>query len=129
MLALIIFCILFTWLAWAGVCIGIGGLLLRGLRFSFSALDALWSGVGVITAVLQVYHFFRPIDVGAVYLLMGLGLGGWIWNGAALLEKWRERKESRGAAGRLNIAAAAIIAFLCAPLAETYYPQFYRSPA
>ncbi len=102
MLALIIFCILFTWLACAAVCIGIGGLLLRGLRFSFSALDALWSGVGVITAVLQVYHFFRPIDVGAVYLLMGLGLGGWIWNGAALLEKWRERKESRVAAVLLN---------------------------
>src|SRR5216684_3895292 len=129
MLALIIFCILFTWLACAAVCIGIGGLLLRGLRFSFSALDALWSGVGVITAVLQVYHFFRPIDVGAVYLLMGLGLGGWIWNGAALLEKWRERKESRVAAVLLNIAAAAIIAFRCAALGEHYDTGLYGAQA
>ncbi len=129
MLALIIFCILFTWLACAAVCIGIGALLLRGFRYFFSPLDALWTGLALITAILQLYHFFRPIDVGAVYLLMGLGLGGWIWNGAALLEKWRERKESRVAAVLLNIAAAAIIAFRCAALGEHYDTGLYGAQA
>src|SRR5713226_7215426 len=110
MLAVIILCILATWLLCACVCIGVGGVLLRGLRFSFSPLDALWSGVALITGVLQVYHFFRPIDLGAVYLLMGMGLGGWIWNRAALLQEWRERKKS-GVAAVLLLIAAGIIAF------------------
>src|SRR5229473_3374292 len=113
MLAVIILCIMVSWLVCGGVCIGVGGLLLRGLRFSFSALDALWSGVALITGVLQLYHFFRPIDLGAVYLLVGLGIGGWIWNRAALLQEWRERKKS-GLAAVLLLIAAGIIAFRCA---------------
>ena len=87
MLALIIFCILFTWLACAAVCIGIGVLLLRGFRYFFSPLDALWTGLALITAILQLYHFFRPIDLLAVYLLVGMALTGWIWNRASLLQE------------------------------------------
>ncbi len=128
MLAVIILCILATWLLCASVCIGVGGVLLRGLRFSFSPLDALWSGVALITGVLQVYHFFRPIDLGAVYLLMGMGLGGWIWNRAALLQEWRERKKS-GLAAVLLLIAAGIIAFRCAALGEHYDTGLYGAQA
>src|SRR5258708_24889545 len=104
MLALIILSILLTWLLCATVCIGIGSLLLRALYFAsesspldrpaqtmsrtaqndcslpFSVLDSLWTGIAIITAILQLYHFFRPIDLVAVYLLVGLGLAGWLWN-------------------------------------------------
>src|SRR5437899_3032246 len=104
MLVLIILCIVLTWLLNAAVCIGIGGLLLRGLRFSFSQLDAFWTGLALITAILQLYHFFRPIELFAVYLLLGLGLAGWLWNYASripdaparrgsLLQPWREGKK------------------------------------
>src|SRR5713226_1196991 len=104
MLALIILSILVTWLLCATVCIGIGSLLLRALYFASesspldrpaqtmsrtgqndasppcSVLDSLWTGIAIITAILQLYHFFRPIDLVAVYLLLGLGLAGWLWN-------------------------------------------------
>src|SRR5216683_645714 len=129
MLALIIFCILFTWLACAAVCIGIGALLLRGFRYFFSPLDALWTGLALITAILQLYHFFRPIDLLAVYLLVGMALTGWISSRTSLLQQWRERKKPRLAAALLLIAAAAIIAFRCAALGEHYDTGLYGAQA
>src|SRR5216683_2127754 len=88
MLALIILCILFTWLLCAAVCIGIGSLFLRATFQSsnlqtfqrFSLLHSFWTGIAIITAILQLYHFFRPIDVVAVLLLCGLALVGFLWN-------------------------------------------------
>jgi hypothetical protein len=128
MLALIIISILLTWLLCAAVCIGAGGLLLRGMGFSFSAVDTLWTGVALITGVLQVYHSFRAIDLGAVFLLAGLGLGGWIWNRAALLQEWRERQRA-SLASTLMLIAAGIIAFRCAALGEHYDTGLYGAQA
>jgi hypothetical protein len=129
MLALIILCIVVTWLVCGGVCLGVGGVLLRGSRYSFSGMEALWSGVAVITAVLQVYHFFRAIDIVAVYLLAGLGLVGWIWNWALLVQEWRDGKELRWAAVVLSVAAAAVIAFRCAAVGEHYDTGLYGAQA
>ena len=39
---LIVLCIVLTWLLCAAVCIGIGFLLLKGLRFNCSVTEALW---------------------------------------------------------------------------------------
>jgi hypothetical protein len=129
MLALIILCILFTWLVYAAVCIGIGSLLLRGFRFLLSPLDTLWTGLALITAILQLYHFFRPIDLLAVYLLVGMALTGWIWNRSSLLQHWREIKEPRLAAALLFVAAAAIIAFRCAGPCFHYDTGLYGAQA
>src|SRR5260370_41774036 len=88
MLALIILCILFVLLLCVAVCIGIGALLLRATFQSsnlqtfqrFSLLHSFWTGIAIIAAILQLYHFFRPIDVVAVLLLCGLALVGFLWN-------------------------------------------------
>src|SRR5258708_16398137 len=96
MLALIILSILVTWLLCATVCIGIGSLLLRALYFASesspldrpaqtmsrtgqndasppcSVLDSLWTGIAIITAILQLYHSVRPVDLLAFHLLLGL---------------------------------------------------------
>src|SRR5260370_1046390 len=88
MLALIILCILFTWLLCAAVCIGIGSLFLHAIfqssdlqTFQRSALlHSFWTGIAIITAILQLYHFIRPIDVVAVLLLCGLALVGFLSN-------------------------------------------------
>src|SRR6266446_372514 len=129
MLAVIILCILVTWLVCGAVCIGIGGLLLRGLGFAFSALDALWTGVALIAAVLQIYHFFRPIDLLVAYTLVGLGLAGWIWNGAPLFQRVFERREPRWLALLLYIPAAAILAFRCVAVGEHYDTGLYGAQA
>src|SRR5229473_6531899 len=128
MLALIILCILFTWLLCAAVCIGIG----------------------IITAILQLYHFFRPIDLVAVYLLLGLALAGWIWNRTSLLrfsgvsavKRSNDLpRSSGGSTFRLSTfssqlstllllsLAAAIIAFRCAALGEHYDTGLYGAQA
>ena len=140
MLALIILCILLTWLLCAAVCIGIGFLLLKGLRFNCSMMEALWTGLALITAILQLYHFFNPIDIVAVFLLLGLGLAGWIWNfavrnadgsaGSALLLKgWEERKKLWLAELVLYLPVTAIIAFRCAALGEHYDTGLYGAQA
>jgi hypothetical protein len=140
MLALIILCILLTWLLCAAVCIGNGFLLLRGLRFTCSITEALWTGLALITAILQLYHFFRPIDLAAVFLLLGLGLAGWLWNYAvripnasagrtSLLQDSRESKKSRLAALLLYVPATAVIAFRCAALGEHYDTGLYGAQA
>ena len=162
MTALIILCILLTWLLCAVLCIGAGSLLLRALSFasesrsldqslqpvpavpeigqgastlatfqSFSFLDSLWAGIAVITAILQLYHFFRPIDLGAVSLLTGLSLGGWIWNRASIL-RFSSGSRFRFTADNLQFStflllfiAAAIIAFRCIALGEHYDTGLY----
>jgi hypothetical protein len=139
MLALIILCILLTWLVCAAVCIGIGSLLLRGLRFTGSITEALWTGLALITAILQLYHFFRPIDLFAAFLLLGLGLAGWLLNYAV-----RTQSASAGPTSPANISvnstfqlstflllfiAAAITAFRCAALGEHYDTGLYGAQA
>ncbi len=140
MLALIVLCILLTWLLCAAVCIGNGFLLLKGLRFTCSITEALWTGLALITAILQVYHFFRPIDLLAVFLLLGLGFAGWLWNYAVripdapagrttLLQDSRESKKSRVAELFLYLPATAVIAFRCAALGEHYDTGLYGAQA
>src|SRR6266851_1814631 len=182
MLALIILCILFTWLLCAAVCIGIGSLLLRAFSFAsqsspldgavqtlsrtsqndstppivqpcnlatfqrFSLLHSFWTGI----AIIQLYHFFRPIDLVAVYLLLGLALAGWIWNRTSLLrfsgvsavKRSNDLpRSSGGSTFRLSTfsfqlstllllsLAAAIIAFRCAALGEHYDTGLYGAQA
>lgn len=140
MLALIILCILLTWLLCAAVCIGNGFLLLKGLHFTCSIPEALWTGLALITAILQLYHFFRPIDLAAVFLLLGVGFAGWFWNYAvrfpnasagrmSFLQDSRESKKSRLAALFLYAPATAIIAFRCAALGEHYDTGLYGAQA
>src|SRR6266849_6175593 len=106
MLTLIMLCILLTWLLCAAICIWMGALLLRGLRLPFSVLDALWTGMAVITAILQLYHFLRPIDLVALYLLVALSVAGLIWNRRSLLHNEVEEKKSHSAEVLLCSTAA-----------------------
>jgi len=129
MLALIILCILLTWLLYATICIGMGALLLRGLRLRFSALDALWTGMAVITAILQLYHFLRPIDLVALYLLVALSVAGLIWNRRSLLHNEGEEKKSHSAEVLLCSTAAAIIAFRAAGPCFHYDTGLYGAQA
>ncbi|HEV1995543.1 MAG TPA: hypothetical protein VGR03_14525 [Candidatus Acidoferrum sp.] len=130
MLALIIFCILLTWLLCAAVCMGIGGLLLRGFRFPFSRLDAMWTGLAIITGILQLYHFFRPIDLVAVYLLVGVSLAGWFRNRSSLLHFSGVSTFNLPFSNfLLHFTAAAIIAFRCAALGEHYDTGLYGAQA
>lgn len=136
--AFIILCILLTWLVSAAVCIGAGSFFLRALFPSFhglSLMDSFWIGIAVITGILQLYHFFRPIDLGAVCLLMGLGVGGWIWNRASFPHfsgspKFRLTTDNLQLSTLLLLfIAAVIIAFRCIALGEHYDTGLYGAQA
>ena len=45
-----------------------------------SLLDSFWTGLALITAILQLYHFFRSIDSRVLILLIALALAGLLWN-------------------------------------------------
>jgi hypothetical protein len=140
MLALIILAILLTWLLSAAVCIGIGPLLHHSLRFTCTNRETMWTGLALITAILQIYHFFRPIDLIAVFLFVGLGLAGWVWNCApriqdasarrlALLQHRRDWNKSHLTGFLLYIPVTAIIAFRCAAVGEHYDTGLYGAQA
>lgn len=84
---LVILSILFTWLLCVIVCIAIGSLVLKAFqRFNLvtfqrlSMADSFWSGLALIAAILQLYHFFRPIDSLALLLLLALALAGLLFS-------------------------------------------------
>jgi hypothetical protein len=142
MLAIIILCILLTWLLCAAVCIGIGSLLFRFLHSSdgpcfatvqrLSLLDSLWTGLAIITAILQLYHFFRPIDLLVVFLLLGMGIAGWLWNYAfssAASTFQLSAFKFQLLDFLLVFIAAAIIAFRCAAPGEHYDTGLYGAQA
>ena len=129
MIALIILCILVTWFVCAAVCMGVGGVPLRWLGFSFSALDAMWTGLALIGAILQIYHFFRPIDLLLVYLVAGVSLVGWIWNWASFVRRPLETKEPLWLARLLSISVATFIAFRAAAPGEHYDTGLYGGQA
>jgi hypothetical protein len=98
--------------------------------------------LALITAILQLNQSFRPIDIVAVFLLLGMGLAGWVWNYAV-----RIPDPPAGNASLVNSSAspsfqlstwniqllnflllfiaAAIIAFRCAVLGEHYDTGLY----
>ena len=128
MLTLVIVSILITWLLCAAVCIGVGSLLLRAFHFSFSPLDALWTGLALIVAFLQVHHFLRPIDSLAVFLLAALALIGLLWNRTLLLQQFN-LQTFQPANILLFLLAAIIIAFRAAGPCEHYDTGLYGAQA
>jgi hypothetical protein len=140
MLALIIVSILLTWLVCAAVCIGIGSLLLRFLHSSSAPsfaeqtgatvqplplLDSFWAGLAIVTAILQIYHFLRPMDLFVVFFLLGLGVAGLLWNYtfASAVSTFQLLDFL------FLFLAAAIIAFRCAAPGEHYDTGLYGAQA
>ncbi len=129
MLALVILSTLFTWLLCASVCIGTGSLILRCFGFVFFALDAFWTGVAIIVAILQLYHFFRPIDSVAAFLLAMLAFAGLLWNGTSLLQQFVDSRNTQLLGVLFYIPALVIIAFRAAGPCEHYDTGLYGAQA
>lgn len=125
MLALVVLSILVIWLVCAVVCVGVGALSLRISAFQqFSICNAFWTGLAGSVAMLEVYHFVRPIDWVVVAALVGLGAGGLM----ASRGRW-EAGEWRWAEGVLVFAAVAIVALRSAAPCEHYDTGLYGAQA
>jgi hypothetical protein len=68
--------IVLTWLVCAAVFIGIGSSFLAQFRKEYALTDAFWMGIAIAVAILEIYHFARPIDLGATTLIACFGFVG-----------------------------------------------------
>ncbi|HWY42676.1 MAG TPA: hypothetical protein VNX66_04220, partial [Candidatus Sulfotelmatobacter sp.] len=62
MLLVVAFLIVLVWAICASVMAGMGSLVLQKLRAEWNISDAFWIGLCTSVGVLQLYHFFRPVD-------------------------------------------------------------------
>ena len=85
MLGVVAFSILLTWLVCAAVSIGIGSFFLGQFRKEYALADAYWTGIAIAVAILEIYHFMRPIDLGVTTFLAGFGILGTLLNRGSLL--------------------------------------------
>jgi hypothetical protein len=84
--------ILLTWLVCASVFIGIGSSFLGQIRKEYALTDAFWTGLAIAVAILEIYHFVRPIDLGATSLIACFGFVGAFLSRRSLLAELRKIK-------------------------------------
>ena len=74
MQALAILCILLTWSFYALICVGLGAWLPRTKSANPDPADFLLAGLATLLALLQLWHFFAPINVIPYITLILLGI-------------------------------------------------------
>jgi hypothetical protein len=129
MLAAVAFSILLTWILCALLLAGIGTLLLRRLEVECSLFDAFWAGLCIAVASLEVYHFFRPVDVIITGLLCAVGLYGIILNREMLLASSQQAARFGFWPIVCCIVAPLVIAARCAGPAVHYDTGYYGAMA
>jgi hypothetical protein len=102
--------ILLTWLAAFCVTVGVGVLLWRLHGAQAVTLDswlmAFWLGLAGVVAVLQVWHFWLPVNAWVVWLLAAIGLVGLVWQRHDL---WRVMQR-----GRVHLVTLLAFGFIAA---------------
>ena len=129
MLAVVTFSIFLTWIVCALVIAGIGALLLRRLDVECSLFDAFWAGLCITVASLEVYHFFRPVDVIITGALCTVGVYGIILNREMLLASSRQAACLGFWPTVCCIVTPLVIAARCAGPAVHYDTGFYGAMA
>jgi hypothetical protein len=129
MLLVAVFLIVLVWAICASVMAGIGSLALQKLRAEWNISDAFWIGICTAVGVLQLYHFFRPIDNLIVVLLCTLGILGIILNRNAFVRLIR-RVSGAGLWSVFGcVGAVLVIAVRCAGPVFHYDTGFYGAMA
>jgi hypothetical protein len=129
MLVVVAFSILLTWILCALLLAGIGTLLLRRLEVECSLFDAFWAGLCITVASLEVYHFFRPVDVIITGLLCAVGLYGIILNREMLLTSSQQAARFGFWPIVCYIVTPLVIAARCAGPAVHYDTGYYGAMA
>jgi hypothetical protein len=125
MLGLVVLSILMMWVVCAAVCVGVGALVWRVFaQQQFGIADAFWMGLAGSVALLEMWHFARPVDWAAAAMLAGLGACGLVTSRG----RWRAGGW-RWAEGALVIAAAGIVALRSAAPCEHYDTGLYGAQA
>jgi hypothetical protein len=129
MLFAVVFLIVLVWAICASVMAGMGSLVLQKLSVEWNISDAFWIGLCTAVVVLQLYHFFRPIDNLIVVLLCTLGVLGVILNRNALVRLIRRVSGMGLWPGFAYITPVLVIAVRCAGPVFYYDTGLYGAMA
>jgi hypothetical protein len=129
MLAVVALSIFLTWIVCGLVLAGIGALLLRSLGVEGSLFDAFWAGLCITVACLEVYHFFRPVDLIIAGVLCAVGLCGIILNREMLLASSQQAARFGLWPTVCCMGTPLVIAARCAGPAVHYDTGFYGAMA
>ena len=89
-----LFWVLLTWAIAGAVLIGLGCLVLNLFSRDYVLTDAFWSGLCLAVAALQVWHFFKPVNLAATLGLILAGAAGIVWHRSRLYELLRSEKQA-----------------------------------
>ena len=129
MLLVVAVLIVLVWAICASVMAGIGSLVLQKLCAEWNISDAFWIGLCLAVGLLQLYHFFRPIDNLIVVLLCTLGILGVVLNRNAFVRLIR-RVSGAGLWSVFGcVTAILVIAARCAGPVVHYDTGFYGATA
>ena len=129
MLLVVAVLIVLVWAICASVMAGIGSLVLQKLCAEWNISDAFWIGLCLAVGLLQLYHFFRPIDNLIVALLCTLGILGVVLNRNAFVRLIR-RVSGAGLWSVFGcVTAILVIAARCAGPVVHYDTGFYGATA
>jgi hypothetical protein len=95
--------ILTTWMLCAVVLIGIGSLVLGWFSPNYIFTEAFWTGLALSVGILQIWHFFEPINLACDLILVLIGVVGIVSNRSHLFKVGRRI---------VRIEASAIVVFI-----------------
>ena len=129
MLLVVAFLIVLVWAICASVMAGMGSLVLQKLRVEWNISDAFWIGLCTAVSVLQLYHFYRPVDSLIVILLCTLGILGIILNRNEFVRLIRRVSGVGLWSVFAYVTAVLVIAVRCAGPVFHYDTGFYGAMA
>lgn len=121
--------IFFTWAVIALALIGIGSIVLARFGKDYSLFDALWMGLAVSVALLEIWSLLLPITSSTTVLLFCLGLLGLLANRSILFHRIKTTLQSSRWLFLPAIAIVMFIAFRSAGPCDYYDTGLYGASA
>ena len=121
--------IFLCWVAIASTLIGIGSIVLSLFHKEYLHFDALWMGLALTVAFLEIWNLLLPITSSAAILLLGIGVLGLFANRSRLVEGLRASLHASPWVILSAIAIVLLIAFRSVGPCDYYDTGLYGAAA
>jgi len=118
-----------TWVVLAAVLVGIGSIVLAILSRDYVLTDALWIGLGVSTAVLQIWNLLLPVNSKVVVVLLGVGAFGLVFHRSSLASLLSKGLKEQRWVILFGVAIVLLIAVRACGPCDHYDTGLYGAPA
>jgi hypothetical protein len=121
--------IFLTWLAAAGILVGLGSLFLSRFTKDFLLTSAFWMGLAVSVAVLQIWNLFLPLTASITLFLFCAGILGLVLNRSSLQNTLLSVRQTSPWLLLLGAAFALLLALRSCGLCQYYDTGLYGAGA